>query len=93
MDKTRKMSRKQKYTHWLERAEKERTKFSKKAEKTSIEQKLVKISRLLNEAAIQFEKIGYKLTSNIVITPYKNYSRFNGQNLAIVPGEKPPPSK
>ena len=88
-----KMSKKQEYKHWLIRADETRAKFYKKIEKTSIEQKLVKISKLLRETAVQFEKIGYKLTSNIEITPYTNYSLGNGQNLATNPGEKPPPSK
>ena len=64
------MSRKHKYTHWLANLDQEKTKQLKKAEKTSIEQKLVKAKILLNNAALQFEKIGLNMTFEIKIRGY-----------------------
>jgi hypothetical protein len=84
------MNRENKHTHWLETLEQEKTKQLKKAEKTSIEQKLVKAKKLLSEAALQFEEIGLCMTFEIKI---KSYPLGLGASLATDPGENPPPSK
>jgi hypothetical protein len=85
--------KKEKYKHWLLKAEEKKAKLLKKAEKTSIEQKLVKASTLLQEAALQFDKIGLKLTFDIKINAYESLFLGTGVNFATDPGKKPSPSK
>jgi len=79
-----------KNTHWLVSLEQKKAEILEKAKKTSIEQKLVKAKKLLNEAALQFEEIGFKMTFKIKI---KGYPLSLGVSLATDPGKKSPPSK
>jgi len=80
----------QKNTHWLASLEQKKSRLLKEAEKTSIEQKLIKAKDLLDKAALQFEKTGFKMTFKIKI---RSYPLDLGVNFATDPGKKPPPSK